>query len=290
MAEAEPVLDDLDSRPGSATSLLRTVVGSTLRDRGGWAPAATLVALMETVGVPAGRTRTALSRVKARGLLEAETRDGMAGYALSSAALPMLARGDRRIHHPRSMAEGDPWCLVSFSLPERERDLRHRLRRRLAWIGCGTVTGALWICPATLVDEVEEIVADLGVDGRVTIFVATEIRGVHDLADAVGRWWDLPSIARLHREFLGRAGEAVTSDGGVPETSGAGGDRPDPDPREAFRAWTVVLDAWRPIPYLDPGLPFGLLPDDWPGRESVAVFLAARDRLATAAGAYARSL
>jgi len=272
-----PVLDDLDSRPGSTTSLLRTVVGNTLRARGGWMPTAALVALMEAVDVPPARTRTALSRVKARGLLLAENRAGVAGYALSPAALPMLERGDRRIHHPRTMREGDPWGLVSFSLPERERDLRHQLRRRLGWMGCGTVTGALWICPATLLDEVEEIVADLGLTERVTLFVADEVRGVRDLREAVGRWWDLTAIARLHAEFLARAGAT-------------GADRSGLGPREAFHAWTIVLDSWRPIPYLDPGLPLTLLPDDWPARRSIPFFLEARDRVAAAALEFARSL
>lgn len=271
------VLDDLESRPGSATSLLRTVIGSVLRERGGWMPASAFVTLLDAVGVPPDRTRTALSRVKARGLLTAESRDGVAGYALTPAARPMLARGDRRIHHPRAMAEGDPWCLVSFSLPERDRDLRHQLRRRLGWIGCGTVTGALWICPAMLVDEVEEIVADLRLADRVTLFVAEEVRGVTDLRTAVARWWDLAALRRRHDDFLARAGAA-------------GADRPGLTPAESFRAWITVLDAWRPIPYLDPGLPVALLPDDWPGRRSVPMFLHARDRVAAAAGEFARTV
>jgi len=271
------VLDDLDSRPGSATSLLRTVIGNTMRNRGGWMPASALVRLLSVVDITPGRTRTALSRVKARGLLTAESRDGVAGYALAAGARAMLARGDRRIHHPRFMAEGDPWCLVSFSLPEHDRDLRHQLRRRLAWIGCGTVTGALWICPATLLEEVEEIVDDLSLDGRVTLFVAHEVRGAADLPHAVARWWDLDALRRRHDDFLARAGAA-------------GADRPGLRPREAFRTWTIVLDAWRPIPYLDPGLPLAWLPEDWPGRRSVPLFLHARDRIASAAAEYARSI
>lgn len=271
------VLDDLDSRPGSATSLLRTVVGSTMRECGGWMSTAALVRLMGAVDVSPSRTRTALSRVRARGLLEGERRDGAAGYALAAAALPMLLRGDRRIHHPRSMDVGDPWCLISFSLPEQERDLRHRLRRRLSWIGCGIVTGALWIAPATLADEVDLIVADLGLEGRLTVFIASEIRGVTEPREAMARWWDLDAIRRLHDAFLTQA-------------SHAGADQPDLSPRDAFRAWTTVLDAWRPIPYLDPGLPVEWLPEDWPGHRSISLFLHARDRLSSRAAAYARSL
>ncbi|MEY9886828.1 phenylacetic acid degradation operon negative regulatory protein [Catenulispora sp. MAP12-49] len=263
--EAVVPLDDLDSRPGSTTSLLRTVVGVTLRDQGGWLSSADLVALMEAVDSPPSRTRNALTRVKAGGLLLSENRDGLPGYALAPGAWPMLARGDRRIYQPRFMADGDRWCLISFSVPESSREVRHQLRRRLSWIGCGTVAGALWICPAYLADEVEEIVADLGLEDRVTLFLVDGVRGVNDLRAAVGKWWDLDVIRALHHDFLGRAQDAIDDY------------HTDPTPRTAFRAWITVLDAWRPIPYLDPGLPRSILPEDWPGARSIPVFLNFRD-------------
>lgn len=265
------VLDDLDSRPGSTTSLLRTVIGACVREHGGWMASATLVRLMAEVDVPAGRTRTALNRVKAKGLLVSENRDGVPGYALTPEALPMLARGDRRIHHPRWMTDGDGWCLISFSVPEENRDRRHQLRRRLGWIGCATVAAALWICPAYLADEVEEIIADLGLEGRVTTFLVSEVRAPQD---TVRGWWDLGGLRARHEAFL--AGHA-----GALEVLGA-----DPSPRAAFRAWILALDAWRPIPYLDPGLPPSLLPEDWPGRRSIPLFLQLRDTVRDPAAAF----
>ena len=71
----------------------------------------------------------------------------------------------------------------------------------------------------------------------------------------------------LRSEFLTRGAEAVDAH------------RADPTPRSAFRAWVTLLDAWRPIPYLDPGLPHTALPDDWPGRRSIPFFLHHRDLL-----------
>jgi phenylacetic acid degradation operon negative regulatory protein len=140
-----PVLDDLDSRPGSTTSLLRTVVGLYLRRLGGWIPVADLIQLMEDLDVPAPRTRTAVVRLKRKSLLVPRTVDRVIGYDLHPDAPAMLAAGDRRIFQPRSMAPDDAWCLVSFSLPEELRDVRHQLRRRLDGIGCGTDSPALWI-------------------------------------------------------------------------------------------------------------------------------------------------
>ena len=133
------VLDDMDSRPGSTTSLLRTVIGLYLREAGGWMASASLVELMLALEIPAALTRTALTRLRKKGVVVAAVRAGMAGYEVNSRAARMLERGDRRIHTPRSMDAHDPWCLVSFSLPESERERRHQLRRQLHWTGCGMV-------------------------------------------------------------------------------------------------------------------------------------------------------
>ncbi|MFG1926011.1 PaaX family transcriptional regulator C-terminal domain-containing protein [Cryptosporangium sp. NPDC048952] len=258
------ILDDMESSPGSTTSLLRTIVGTSLRRLGGWMAVAHIVDLGRTVGLPEARTRTALARIKAKGLLDAERRGGVPGYTIAADAIPMLERGDRRIFHPRTMGEGDRWCLVSYSVPEENRDVRHQLRRRLTWIGCGAVSPALWICPEYLTEEVEQILADLGLAGNATVFRA-EVRGPVDAA----HWWDLSAIRARHEAFLESCGLPAAD-----------------TPEDAYRAWIHGLDAWRIIPYIDPGLPDRLLPDDWPGHRSVAVFLELRDRVLPQAQAY----
>lgn len=261
-------IDDIDARPGSVTSLLRTVLATYVRPLGGWIATAALVRLMEDAGVPAPRTRTALVRVKAKGLLRPQTRDGAAGYAFTDEAAPMLVRAHQRIHHPRAMATGDPWCLVSFSIPEELRDLRHQLRRRLRHIGCGTVSAALWIAPEYLTGEVEEVLDELGVREHCTLFAADEVREVRDLRASVAQWWDFAELAVLHQDFLDRHAEEIA------------GWRPTAPAAEAFSVWVRSLDRWRTIPYNDPGLPARLLPPDWPGLRATPLFRTVRDDVA----------
>ena len=269
------VLDDADSRPGSATSLLRTIVGCYLRRLGGWIATESLIELMTTVGVSQARTRTAILRVRGKGLLAPDVREGRVGYALHPAAVPSLARGDRRIYAPRQMGTSDRWCLISYSIPESQRQLRHQLRRRLSWIGCGTVTAALWICPEYLTGEVEEILSDLDVRASASIFLAGEARVDGGLGRAVGRWWDLPAIAARHQAFVSAYGSVV-------------GD--DLSPRQAFATWIGCLDAWRVIPYVDPRLPTEWLPADWPGNLSIPLFADLRERLDDLSGRYVRQV
>lgn len=257
------ISDDAESRPGSATSLLRTIIGSYLRRLDGWIAAAALLELMAAVGVNQARTRTVILRVRGKGLLAPEARQGCPGFALVPAAIPSLMRGDRRIYTPRQMGTTDRWCLISYSIPESQRQLRHQLRRRLSALGCGTVTAALWICPEYLTGEVEEILTDLGVRASASIFLTDETRVEGGLELAVGQWWDLPAIAGRHRAFLSAYGSV--------------GD--DLTPQQAFATYIACLDAWRVIPYVDPGLPAAWLPDDWPGNLSIPLFADLRERL-----------
>ncbi|MFI2562782.1 PaaX family transcriptional regulator C-terminal domain-containing protein [Paenarthrobacter sp. NPDC018779] len=275
------VLDDMDSRPGSTTSLLRTVIGLYLREAGGWMSAKDLVVLMEALGTSGTVTRTALGRLRKKDVVRQETRDGSPGFTLTEGAATMLARGDRRIFTPRSMEPGDPWCLVSFSIPETEREKRHQLRRRLHWIGCGTVAAGLWICPDSLRDEVEEILADLGLRDMATLFVTGSPMVGGSLPDAAAKWWDLDAIAGLHRDFL-REHNASETDAGV--RTGAAVDTG----ATAFATYVRSIDRWRIIPYLDPGLPSTFLPDDWPGAQGAALFGRITETLAAPSAAFVR--
>lgn len=270
------MLDDIDSRPGSATSLARTVLGAYVRDLGGWIAIADFGELLSRLGVPEQSTRTAVARLKGKGVLDAETRAGRAGYRITAPAEAMFARGDPRIFGFRQMTAAHAWHLISFGIPESERAARHQLRRRLSSIGCGTVSPGLWICPEYLAREATDIVTALGLAGYVTSFRATDLTVPGSLRAAAAQWWELPALAERHRAFL--AGHRPLLD---LDTL---------DDQRAFERFVPLLDEWRIIPYLDPGLPQHMLPEDWPGPAAVALFAAARQRCLEPSRRWVRTL
>lgn len=258
---ASPVLDDIDARPGSTASLLRTLTGLYLRPLGGWISAADLVSLAGDLGIPTAQARTGITRLKQKGLLLAERKHAV-GYRLNPDAATMLERGDRRIFEMREMTDADRWCLISFSMPESARATRHQLRRRLQWIGAGVVSPALWICPGHLQGEVIEIVSELDARAWVTTFQADTPTTPRTLPEAAAEWWDLDALRAEHLAFQ-RSLTAL--------------------PDEPFAAYVQLIDSWRMLPYLDPGLPPGMLPADWPGGRSYSEFARLSQRHADAA-------
>src|SRR3954467_15987693 len=255
--------------PAVPRSLLMTFFGAFLRRVGGWIAVADLVALMGDLGLDEQAVRSAVSRLKRRGVIAPERRAGAAGYRLTPRGEAILEAGDARIFGrdgAAPVAAADEWLLVVFSIPEARRALRHKLRARLRWLGLGTVAAGVWIAPARAEVEVRRVVDELELSGHVELF-----RGRHlGDRDAVAAWWDLDAIAAEYRSYVVAWEPAL--DGARPRTGA-----------DAVAGQVGQLDAWRRIPFHDPGLPAAVLPEDWPGAHAWDVFRALDRRLSRAA-------
>jgi phenylacetic acid degradation operon negative regulatory protein len=256
-------------------SLIVTLYGAYGRFVPGPLPVAELIRLLAAVGVDAPSVRSSVSRLKRRGLLvPARTERGAAGYELSSDARQLLDDGDRRVYGtPPEEDEG--WVLAVFSVPESERQKRHVLRSRLAGLGFGTAAPGVWLAPARLYEEARHTLQRLRLDAYVDLFRGEHL-GFAPTVEAVARWWDLAAIAKEHEAFLD-AHAGVLRDWER---------RTDTPPEAAYRDYLLALDSWRHLPYADPGLPARLLPEDWPGGRSAAVFRGLHERLRDAGAAF----
>jgi phenylacetic acid degradation operon negative regulatory protein len=259
--------------PGQPRLLIMDVCGAFMRPLGGWMPVGKLVGLMAEVGVDEQATRSAVSRMRQRDLLVAESRDGQRGYRLSDKALVSLDESDRRIFsrvHSATVAEG--WVLVSYSIPEQERDKRHVLRSRLEWLGFGMLGSGLWLAPRWIQPELEAAIKTLGYEEYVTVFEAHHL-GFEDLPALVGRCWQLEDLRDLYVEFLGAASTTARRWRGRADLDSGAHDR------DAYVDYVSTLHQWRKFPYLDPGLPAELMPRRWEGQRAADLFFELRDRL-----------
>lgn len=271
--------NDVTLRATRPQSLIITIFGAFSRDIGGWLPVSALLSSMGELGIEDAAVRSALSRFKRRGILLADKRGTTAGYSLSENAWRTFDVGDARVLQRRQPPENTGWVLAAFSIPESSRDVRYRLRSRLARVGFAQVGGGLWIAPRALESDVRYIVDVLGIHDHVDIFGADHI-GFGATIDAVHEWWNLDAIAEQYAAFtntyleVGRAYQQRTSI----------------EPGAAFADYTRVLTSWRPLPYVDPGLPREYLPNDWAGDPATNVFYQLHDQLAPIAQEYVTSL
>lgn len=258
----------LTSRPAQPRSLIVTIYGSYAREAGGWMSVAALIRLMACVGVDEPAVRSSISRLKRRGILEAQRQGGAAGYALSREARAILAEGDRRIFGRQGARLDDGWVLAVFSVPESERAKRHTLRSRLTWLGFGSAAPGVWIAPGHLVEETRDVLRRLGLAPYVDLFAARYL-DFAELSDEVARWWDLDQLQALYGDYVDRWEPVLRT----------WRRRRRIEPQPAFADYAATLTAWRRLPYLDPGLPAELLPRRWRGTRAAEVFFALRERL-----------
>jgi phenylacetic acid degradation operon negative regulatory protein len=239
----------------SARSLLLTVLGEFVRPRGGPAWTGALVAGLAEVGVEEKAARQALARTAADGLLASERAGRRVRWRLTPRAVRLLTEGADRIYgFGQGLAAWDGrWLMLMVTVPESQRQLRHRLRTRLTWAGLGSPTPGLWVTPDTgKQKEVAEVVQDLGVDA----FSFTGSFGeIGDERQVVRQAWTLDEVERRYQGFIG----AVSA-------------LPVATPADAFRARVRLVHEWRRFPFLDPALPPELLPDGWPGPRAARLF------------------
>jgi phenylacetic acid degradation operon negative regulatory protein len=261
-------------------SLILYVYGGFVRRLGGWLAVANLIQLMSDLGVEGEAVRSAVTRMKRRGLLERSLRGGVAGYALTPEAWRILDEGDRRIlaaRRPAELAEG--WVLVVFSIPETERDRRHLIRSRLIWLGFGTVAPGVWIAPRRLKGEAQTALAELRLGPYVELFDVAD-QGPSEARRLVGRCWDLDRLGQMYAAFSQRW-QPVLDRWTRP---------PPPDRRRAFVDHVLAIAQWRKLPFLDPGLPAEVLPRPWEGERASRIYFTLLSRLDPSAFAYVRSI
>ncbi len=243
-------------------SVVLNLYGAYGRKWGDWIAIAALVELMGDLGFDERAVRSAISRMKQRGILKVERRGRRSGYRLTDEAKAILAEGDKRLFASRQAASlEDGWVVVIFSVPETERRKRHLLRSRLVWQGFGNVSAGVWIAPWRQVEDTRALIVQLGLKEYVEIF-----RGHHEafgpLSEKASAWWNLAELSTAYERFVGERSlllEKWRSHQG--------------SPREAFVDYMETVAAWQRFPYLDPGLPRELLPPTWEGQRASEIFL-----------------
>jgi len=274
---------DATARSARPRHLIITVYGLYARHDGGWLSVATLIRLLADLGIDEPAVRSAISRLKRRGILQSRRNGGSAGYQLSAGALAILREGDARIFRRRRATPADGWVLAVFSVPESERHRRHVLRSELTRLGFGMVAPGVWIVPAHPQDSTAETLRRLELDTYADLFRADHL-AFGDPAAKIRQWWDLDELERHYESFIQAHEPALQASG----SAGTSGSSP-PGEREAFTGYVRVLTDWRRLPYLDPGLPAELLPEGWIGIRAAELFFALQALLEEAARAYVKS-
>jgi phenylacetic acid degradation operon negative regulatory protein len=205
--------------------------------------AGSVIDVLGDLGVSGHAARSTLTRMADRGLLARHRVGREAFFALTGHGSEVLAEGQAAARQSPDRDWDGMWTVVSFSLPEDQRALRHQVRSRLVWRGFGLLQGGMWIAAGAV--DVGTLLEDLGVDPYIRVFTASPTVPTTD-ADLILDAFDLPQIAARYEGFISRWGDAKPGSA---------------DPL-SFLLW--LQSEWAQIARADPRLPLDRLPGDWP--------------------------
>lgn len=241
----------------SARALLMTVLGEFVLPGRTPVWTQTLVEVLGRLGVEEKSARQALARTAAEGWLVSDRDGRRVRWSLTEAGRQLLSEGAHRIYGfgAGTQAWDGRWLVLSVTVPESQRQLRHRLRTRLAWAGLGSPSPGLWVTPdAGKEAEVAQVLADQGLSGSAFSYLGRFGR-IGDPQDVVAQAWDLAEVEAAYSAFIAEFEPAR------PAT-----------PDEVLVAQLRLVHAWRRFPFVDPQLPEELLPAQWVGTRAAEVF------------------
>jgi phenylacetic acid degradation operon negative regulatory protein len=242
-----------------------TLFGDYVLPRGGKIWTKDLLYLMEVLGMSERAVRSVLSRLSRNGWIASHREGRQSQYSLTPKGFALLEEGARRIFEPLFSNWDGKWQIVIYSLPEEKRSERHTLRTKLAWFGFGRLAPGTWISPHNRQQELELVFADLGVTAYVDQFYGAHLSKDSD-KELVKRCWDLEQVDLNYQTFFDRFYSEYKqcqmdfSNGGMP------------DAKACFinRYW--LMHEFQTLTLEDPNLPPALLPINWIGFKSRALF------------------
>jgi phenylacetic acid degradation operon negative regulatory protein len=237
--------------PGSARSLLITILGELVWPSGQPVRTSALVYVLKGLGIEEQTARQAIARAAASDWINGERRGREVSWSLSAKLVHIFETGAPRVYSlsdPFSSWDGK-WLALFTTIPQTHRSARRPFYAGLTWAGFGNPVPGLWLSPhAERANEVSALIDELDLRQHTVSFSGTLEEIGMPKAAIVERGWDLDGLREHYAQVLDAVADL----------------RPEPGDGTVF-AHVRMLNEWQELPRSDPQLPEALLPD-WIGR------------------------
>jgi phenylacetic acid degradation operon negative regulatory protein len=245
------------------SQMLFTLYGDYIYHVGGEIWVGSLIRLMQCFGISEQSVRSELVRMCRKGYLTVRRLGKRSYYSLSPRGQEIIEVGARRIFTYEHDNWDGRWTVLTYSIPEEQREVRDRLRRDLTWLGFGALTSGVYVSPWEHPVDLPRLLETYRTQGYIQVFRADNA-GPEENRALVRRCWDLDGINRAYREFLGDWEprlQRFERDGGKHLSD-----------QDCFVERYLLAHAYKRFPLLDPGLPRELLPPEWLGHRAAELF------------------
>jgi len=265
----------------NARSIVFDLFGDYIRYTGGSIGLAPLCELLEPFGISPEAARTVMTRLRSEGWFKS-TKDGRTvTYILAPRAVSMLDEGRDRIFSRDNSPWDGQWHMVVYQVPEQQRKAREVLRKRLTFLGYGSLAPATWISArdhSAHVTAIADELIDIQPGLQITQIVA-RTAGASSDRELAHRCWQLDELNAQYKQWLAEWAPTLKKIQAA-RLSGS----------KALTARVRLVRSFRGFPFSDPELPAELLPKRWHGTDAYLAFMQAHKTLEDEANAWFHSV
>jgi len=242
-----------------------------------------IVKLLGNFSISEPSVRITVSRMCKEGLLKSRRKGLKSYYSLTDYGLRIASKRADRLFRDNKSAWNGTWSIVVYSIPEKGRPARNKLRAMLKSYGYVPLSDSTWISPTDSFSEIEDFVNDLKINDYVQIYDAKH-RGFTDPKKLIERNWDLKNINAHYKKFIKKFQPMLDDykngiqNGILPESS------------KCFVDASNLVRKYRDLPFMDPGLPVEIIGKDWLRSRADELFLEYYSLLSQGAMEYAKSV
>lgn len=242
-----------------------------------------LIKLLGNFSISEPSVRITVSRMCKEGLLKSRRKGLKSYYSLTDYALRISNKNASLLFNDKQNNWNETWSIVIYSIPEKKRPARDKLRQILKFFGYVPLSDSAWICPMDSFNEIQDFVNHYKIADYVQMYDAKH-RGYTNPGLLIEKLWDLDSINKKYEEFIEQfmplleAHRACIQSGSFPE------------PSKCFVNISNLVHKYRELPFLDPGLPVELMNRDWPRSRAEALFHEYHSLLFQSAGEYVHAV
>lgn len=143
---------------------------------------------------------TTLSRMLSSDLIEKVIKNGEPQLRLTSTGKNKMVR-NFPLFQMQNRQWDKKWRVLAFDIPEKKRNVRNALRRKLKEFGFGMVQQSVWISPHPFEEDINEFIAKRGLGDNVYLFISSNMV-IGDIKDFSERIWNLEKLNESYEKVF----------------------------------------------------------------------------------------
>ena len=238
----------------SGTSLIMSIFGDCIFQRGGVISLASLIQLMEVFGFNERSVRTAVFRLSQNDWLSSEKIGRTSYYRITDVSRERFTTAHEKIYGLHQGEWDHRWDLVLLSSVELGN--KTLLKKELEWLGFANISTNLMAYPSCDQQQLQNLLFNLKMTEQVVVFRAEALPLWQESHPTLKRMvevnWPIEQLHQRYDKFINDFRNILS----LIEDD-------DFDALQAFQIRILLIHQYRRILLKDPNLPLELLPSDW---------------------------